>query len=136
MPDTSLHVNQQPGSNPRYTQIMCLNFLKTPNSTNSYENCFSLHIPLAFHHISKFVPSFEARNPTLPSHCHPIAIPPSGGPSWPRVRTCLGCARTSLWPRRGATRSHRWPRSLWSTQDIEYEQKQQINHVVINPDIR
>ena len=48
-------------------------------------------------------------------HCHPIAIVPFGGPpvarlAWPRVRTCRGCARTSLWPRQGVTRSHRWPR--------------------------
>ena len=50
-------------------------------------------------------------------HCHPIAIVPFGGPpvarlAWPRVRTCRGCARTSLWPRQGVTRSHRWPRNF------------------------
>ena len=40
----------------------------------------------------------------LPSHCHrPFR-------AWLHVRTCRGCARTSPWPRQGATRSHRWPR--------------------------
>jgi len=68
-------------------------------------------------------------------HCHPIAIVPFGGPpvarlAWPRVRTCRGCARTSLWPRQGVTRSHRWPR-IFSAENticlVKRHQKKQRN---------
>ena len=113
---------------------MCLNFLKTPNSTNSYENCFSLHIPLAFHHISKYVPSFEARK----SH---VAIPLPSRPAVARPGHAFELASVALELLCGLAEVRLEVidgLGLFGqkTQDIEYEQKQQINHVVINPDIR